>query len=70
MEACEEIIRTMRRAGCAQASIDCAVAHWSQGNVAEACRLLKRERCRLLEEIHAQQQRLDDLDYLIHSLKK
>ena len=32
-------------------------------------RLLRKCRCRLLEQIHCQQQALDRLDYLIYELK-
>lgn len=35
----------------------------------EQQRLIKAERCRLLEEIHEKQQKLDRLDYMLHELK-
>ncbi len=68
MEEREAIVRTMRGAGCDPQTIERAVLLWSGGCRAEARKLLKCERCRLLEEIHARQQRLDDLDYLIYEL--
>lgn len=34
----------------------------------ERLRLLRLERCRLLEELHSAQSSLDSLDYLIHGL--
>lgn len=37
---------------------------------AEQVKLLRKCRCRLLEEIHGKQQSLDQLDYLIYELKK
>lgn len=35
----------------------------------ERQRIIKLERCRLLEEIHEKQQKLDRLDYMLHELK-
>lgn len=37
---------------------------------AERIRLLRRSRGRMLEELHARQQRLDRLDYYIHQLRQ
>lgn len=36
----------------------------------EKQRMIKTERCRLLEEIHEKQQKLDRLDYMLHELKQ
>lgn len=33
-------------------------------------RILRKARCELLEQIHSQQQLLDQLDYMLHELKK
>ena len=41
-----------------------------EGNCGERVRILKRQRCRLLEDIHARQRTLDSLDYLIREIKK
>lgn len=68
MEDRDAIVQTMRGAGCSGQSIERVLALWSAGCRAEARKLLKCERCRLLEEIHARQQRLDDLDYLIYEM--
>ncbi len=35
----------------------------------ERQRIIKMERCRLLEDIHDKQQKLDRLDYMLHELK-
>ncbi|WP_455598119.1 MerR family transcriptional regulator [Cloacibacillus sp.] len=40
------------------------------GNIGERVMILRRQRCRLLEDIHARQQSLDSLDYLIRQIKK
>lgn len=36
----------------------------------ERIRLLRKQRCRLLEEIHDKQQSLDELDYMIETIRK
>ena len=35
----------------------------------EQIRILRKERCRLLQEIHDKQQHLDRLDYMLHKLR-
>lgn len=40
------------------------------GHKEEKIRILRRQRCRLLEEIHSKQQSLDELDYMIHKIRK
>lgn len=36
----------------------------------EQIRIIRKERGRLLEEIHGKQQLLDRLDYMLHEMKK
>lgn len=36
----------------------------------EKIRILRKQRCRLLEEIHGKQQSLDELDYMIDEIRK
>lgn len=36
----------------------------------EKIRLLRKQRCRLLDEIHDRQQSLDELDYMIENIRK
>ena len=40
------------------------------GNKDEQIRLLRKQRCRLLEEIHCKQQSLDVLDYMIDEIRR
>lgn len=39
-------------------------------NRKERIRLLRKQRCQLLEEIHDKQQSLDELDYMIETIRK
>lgn len=41
----------------------------SDGDKQEKLRLLRKQRCKLLEEIHGKQQSLDELDYMIEKIK-
>lgn len=36
----------------------------------EKIRLLRKQRCRLLDEIHGKQQSLDELDYIIEKIRR
>lgn len=36
----------------------------------EKIRLLRKQRCRLLDEIHGKQQSLDELDYMIEKIRR
>ncbi len=36
----------------------------------EKIRILRKQRCKLLEEIHSKQQSLDELDYMISEIRK
>lgn len=41
----------------------------SDADKQEKLRLLRKQRCKLLEEIHGKQQSLDELDYMIEKMK-
>ena len=36
----------------------------------EKIRILRKQRCKLLEEIHGKQQAIDELDYMINEIRK
>ncbi len=45
--------------------------NWKKaGNREEQIRILRKQRYRLLEEIHGKQQTLDEIDYIISEMKK
>ena len=43
---------------------------WTDGNYQELCKRLRSLRGNFLENLHESQQRLDQLDYLIYSMKR
>lgn len=62
----ETTLQNLRDAGCREdliRELECLPS-----SCARICRL-KRHRCELLSRVHAEQRRLDTLDYLIHSMQ-
>jgi len=57
-------------AGCSQNQADTILSLYSAGRMDEAKQWLLRQRCFLLEELHAGQRRLDCLDYLLRNMDK
>lgn len=62
--------QNLRDAGCSAADVQCLLQMLDSGRTAELLQSLKCQRCRLIEELHKQQQKVDCLDYLIYQLKK
>ncbi len=65
----EQLIQNLKDAGCTEEEIQCIAAKLEKGATAESMRLLHGCRKRLLEGLHAEQKKLDCLDYLVHQLK-
>ena len=57
-------------AGCSRSQADTILSLHNAGRVAEAKQWLLRHRLFLMEELHADQRRLDCLDYLLHNMDK
>ena len=66
----EAIVQNLVDAGCDQAFINKFLQVREQGRAEEQIRLLSCQRCRLLDAIHAEQKKLDCLDYLRCRLQK
>ena len=64
------LIRNLRDAGCGASLIEKILVLHESGKLSEELRLLARQRCGLLEKVHATQKKVDCLDYLIFSLKQ
>lgn len=67
---CAFLTRCLQDAGCDDAFIQAFLQVPDNGRNKEQLRLLALWRCRLLEKIHAEQKKLDALDYLRYMLKK
>ncbi len=66
----EAVEQNLRDAGCSDEFIDSFMRVWEAGTAEEQLRLLARQRCRLLDRVHAEQRKLDCLDYLRYQLEK
>ena len=64
------ITRNLKDAGCGAGFIERFLHLQEEGETAEGFRLLSKQRKSLLDTIHAEQKKLDNLDYLIFILKK
>lgn len=66
----EAVEQNLRDAGCSDEFVVTFMQAWGTGAVQEQLRLLSRQRCVLLDSVHAAQKRLDCLDYLRYQLQK
>ena len=57
-------------AGCSITTIDEITGMCESGNIEGALHLLRKDRCRLMDELHESGRKVDLLDVLIHKMKK
>ncbi len=62
--------QNLRDAGCSDEVIAAFLHAWTAGAAKEQLRLLSGQRRRLLDSVHAEQKKLDCLDYLRYQLEK
>ena len=66
----EAVKQNLRDAGCSDEFIVTFMHLWESGTPEEQLRLLSRQRRDLLDALHAEQRKLDCLDYLRYQLEK
>lgn len=66
----EAVEQNLRDAGCSDEFVVTFLHIWQTGTKQEQLRLLSRQRCVLLDGVHAAQKKLDCLDYLRYQLQK
>lgn len=64
------VLHNLKDAGCDDTTINKYFKLKNEGREKEQLRLLLLHRASLLDKVHAGQQMIDCLDYLIYSLKK
>ena len=64
------ISQNLKDAGCDADIINQFLQLQKEGRMSEGFRLLSKERRCLLDAVHAEQKKIDNLDYLIFTLKK
>ena len=66
----ETILSNMKDAGCEGKALKMAEHLFAEGDAGAMNQLLRRCRCRLMEELHESQRKIDCLDYLIRQTEK
>ncbi len=64
-----QLLRNLRDAGCNSLEIDRFFQFRTDGRLREQLQLLRQHRLFLLEQLHAAQQKIDSLDFLLYSMK-
>ena len=64
-----QMLRNLRDAGCNSLEIDRFFRFRTAGRLREQLQLLRQHRKFLLEQLHAVQQKIDSLDFLLYSMK-
>ncbi len=66
----EDIIENLRDAGCDEEDITCFIHEFCNGNQRIGVKRLREYRAELLANIHAEQEKIDCLDYFLYKLEK
>ncbi len=66
----DQIEALLRDTDCPEESAGRFLAAMDASEIEEQLRILRCQRCRLLERIHNEQRKLDELDYLRYQLEK
>jgi len=69
-EDVEAVEQNLRDAGCPEEFIVTFMNMWQTGTPTEQLRLLSCQRCCLLDALHAEQKKLDCLDFLRYQVEK
>ncbi len=64
------LLQNLLDAGCGEDVIEKFMACCREKETSLQLQVLCRYRCQLLKQVHAEQQKLDCLDYLIYNIKK
>ena len=66
----EHLKQCLSDAGCCEEATKCIMEKLASGNVDEMLRLMKKERCRAMDEYHESGRKVDCMDFAIRNLKK
>ena len=62
--------QTLSDAGCSSEASGDIIRMCEAGNMEGAIRIMKKDRCRLMDELHESGRKVDCLDFLIRTTKK
>lgn len=66
----EQLRTTLADAGCGEDEADRIIRMYESGSRREALRQMKKNRCRLMEQLHESGRKVDCMDFLIRSTEK
>jgi hypothetical protein len=66
----ERLIQNLLDAGCTSEVAQKIMRFCGDGNLPDALKLMKKDRCRLMDELHETGRKVDCLDFLIRSTEK
>ncbi len=66
----EDIIENLKDAGCDEAGIEYFIQEFLNGNEKMGVKMLREHRAELLDKFHAEQAKIDCLDYFLYKLDK
>ena len=66
----ERLIQNLTDAGCTGEVAQRIIQLCNDGNLPDALRLMKKDRCRLMDELHESGRKVDCLDFLIRNTEK
>ena len=66
----EQLKQNLADAGCSSEVTQKILRFCGGGNLPEALQLMKKDRCRLMDELHESGRKVDCLDFLIRSTEK
>ena len=66
----ERMKQNLSDAGCCEIVIDEIMRLYENGRVQDALKKMKKDRCRLMEELHESGRKVDCLDFLIRQTEK
>ena len=70
MPGAEQLMQGLKDSGCPEEAAAMICSLQSRGDYPEMIRQMKKQRYRLVEEMHRSQKRVDRMDYLIHMQEK
>lgn len=65
----EDIVRNLRDAGCGEDIISQFIKSMNSGYMEQGLRLLERHRRALLDTVHAEEKKIEYLDYFVYQMK-
>jgi hypothetical protein len=66
----EQMRQMLSYSGCRESVAEEILRSWEEGDRKDALWLMKKDRCRLMEEMHEKSRMLDRLDLLIRNVEK